>query len=256
MGTPALASAGPGALPLAGFDPADLSPMRRIEAVLFDCDGVLLDSEPLSAAALAQAISAAGVTLSAEEAGRLFSGTSGAVTQAWLAQAGLDAAKVFAEADARLFAMFDQAVPQIPGVEAVLAALDLPIAVCSNSMLRRLERSLMASPLAAYFGRHIYSADHVARAKPAPDLVLHAARALGVAPEAALFIDDTPHGLAAGVAAGCLAVGFVGPSERRPDQAERLRAAGAHHIVCGMAEFHALLARLLPLAPTRSQDLT
>ncbi len=219
--------------------------MRRFDAILFDCDGVLIDSEPLGCAALARAVTEAGMPMTQEQATALFSGSAAAESRARMARLGLDAATVFAESDRILFAMFDRAIPHIPGIEAVLEDCPVPVAVCSNSSVERLRRSLLRTTLARHFGGHVYSADHVAAAKPAPDLALFAAARLGVMPERAIFIDDNIHGIRCAAQAGCLAVGFVGPSDHRPAQAQTLRAAGADHVVHGMAEFRALLDRLL-----------
>ncbi|MDB6454910.1 HAD-IA family hydrolase, partial [Falsirhodobacter sp. 20TX0035] len=100
--------------------------------------------------------------------------------------------------------------------------------------------------LAQRFGPHIYSAQHVAAAKPAPDLALFAVARLGVPPAEAVFIDDNIHGIHCARAAGCLAVGFVGPTDHRPDQAGVLRRAGADHVVHGAEELLHLLCTLLP----------
>lgn len=220
------------------------------QAILFDCDGVLLDSEPMGCEALAQAVTAAGYPMTREEATRIFSGNGAAASLGWMQQAGLPPETVFARADELLFQMFERHIPLIPGIERVLRDFDLPKAVCSNSSVRRLDRSLARTSLAAHFHGHIYSAEHVAQAKPAPDLALFAAKRLGVPPDQAIFIDDNPQGVLCARAAGCLAVGFIGPAEHRAGHADTLRAAGAQHIVQGMAEFHALLCDLsLPLIP-------
>ena len=218
-------------------------------AILFDCDGVLLDSEPLGCEALAQAVTAAGLPMSREQAARVFSGNAAQASRAWMRNVGLDATAVYAESDRILFEMFDRDIPHIEGIEAVLSGFDVPMAVCSNSSVRRLDRSIARTPLADRFGAHIYSAEQVPAPKPAPDLALFACERLGVAPEQAIFMDDNPHGVLCAAAAGCLAVGFVGPSEHRKGHAQILRDAGAEHVVHGMAEFHDLLSRLLlPLA--------
>ncbi len=104
--------------------------------------------------------------------------------------------------------------------------------------------SVGRTPLAARFGRHIYSADHVPRPKPAPDLALHACRQLGVEAHESVFIDDNFHGIHCAKAAGCIAVGFVAPSDDRVGHAKTLHDAGADHVVSGMAEFHDLLTIL------------
>lgn len=218
--------------------------MRRFGAILFDCDGVLIDSEPQGCLALARAVTGAGVPMTPAEATAMFSGCAAADSRARMAALGLDAETVFAESDRLLFEMFDREIPHIPEIEAVLAGVSVPVAICSNSSVARLDRSILRTPLAVRFGAHVYSADHVAAAKPAPDLALLAAARLGVAPGDAIFIDDNIHGIRCAVAAGCLAVGFIGPSDHRPGHDDTLRVAGADHVVRGMAEFHALLDRL------------
>lgn len=223
--------------------------MREYKAILFDCDGVLIDSEPLGCEALARAVTVAGRPMTREEATRVFSGNAAQASIAWMRNAGLDAAMVFADSDRILFEMFDRDIPHVEGIEAVLSGFDLPMAVCSNSSVMRLDRSIARTPLASRFGAHIYSAEHVPAPKPAPDLALYACEGLGVAPEQAIFIDDNPHGVLCARAAGCLAVGFIGPSDHRIGHAQTLRDAGADHVVQGMAEFRDLLSRLvLPLA--------
>lgn len=216
--------------------------MRPVKAILFDCDGVLIDSEPMGCRALAQVVTAHGLPMTEAEAVRVFSGNSTAASKAWLAAAGLPPEPILAAADAALFSMFDAHVPLVSGVEEVLEAFDLPKAVCSNSMLHRLDRSIRRTTLAAHFAGHIYSAEQVARSKPSPDLALFAAERLGVRVQDCVFLDDNVQGIACGTAAGCLTVGFVGPSETRTDHAEALRRAGAHHVVHGMSEFRALMA--------------
>lgn len=217
--------------------------MSRFKAILFDCDGVLLDSEPLGCAAVARAMTAAGVDMTVDEAIMHFCGISAEASYAVMERAGLDAGTVFEHADRILFEMFDQDIPLIEDVERVLWSFDVPMAVCSNSLIRRLDRSIARSPLAKRFDGHIYSAEHVPAAKPAPDLAFFAAAQLGVSPCDAVFVDDNPHGLRCGLDAGCLTVGFIGPSERRKDHARTLRNAGAHHVVHGMTELHALLTK-------------
>lgn len=218
--------------------------MSKIKAILFDCDGVVIDSETMGCGALAQALTEAGHAMSAAQARTVFSGNSAQDSRAWMHQMGFDADTVFARSDDILFEMFETSVPYIPGIEAVLDDFPLKRAICSNSSVQRLDLSICRTKLAAHFGRHIYSAEHVARAKPAPDLALHACRELGVAPREAIFVDDNIHGVRCAKEAGCIAVGFVGPSDDRPHHDRTLRAAGADHIVHGMTEFHTLLSNL------------
>ena len=218
--------------------------MTQYKAILFDCDGVLIDSEPMGCQALAQAVSEAGVPMTRAEATRIFSGNSADASIRVMAGLGLDAATVFAESDRILFEAFEQNIPLIPGIEAIVDAFDCAIAICSNSSINRLNLSIVKLPLARAFGPHIYSAQHVAEAKPAPDLALYACEKLGVLPEEAIFIDDNIHGVSAARAAGCLAIGFIGPSEHRKGHENALYKAGADHVIKGMDEFHSLLTSL------------
>lgn len=219
-----------------------------IRAVLFDCDGVLLDTEPMGCDCLAQAVTAAGHPMTRDEATMIFSGSAAQESIRMMEKLGLNAAEVFAESDARLFRRFAVDIPEIPGIFDLLSDCTLQVAVCSNSSIRRLDLSIATTRLAAFFGPHIYSAEHVSRPKPAPDMALHACAALGIAPHEAVFIDDNIHGIACAKAAGCVAVGFVGPSDHRDGHADTLRAAGADHVVTSMAEFAALLHSLPPAA--------
>ena len=157
---------------------------------------------------------------------------------------GLDHDAVLKRADDVLFDLFETSVPLMPGVTTLLRAVPLKKAVCSNSSIRRLKQSIERTEAAPYFERHIYSAEHVPNAKPAPDLALYACNALQVLPSEAIFIDDNIHGIGCAKAAGCLAIGFIGPSDKREGQRATLIAAGADFVVEGMEECLSLVKRL------------
>lgn len=222
--------------------------MKGFDLVIFDCDGVLIESEAQGAQALAGAVTAAGRAMTAHEAGHLFCGCSQDQTGDLIAQMGLDAETVLRDAVQRLSVLFAQGVQQMPGMQELLTGLDARICVASNSSVKRLAGSLGCTALAPLFGTHIYSADHVSKGKPAPDLALHCLAQMRSTAERAIFIDDNIHGVACARAAGILAVGFVGPSEHRAGHAQTLREAGADYVVHGTAELQALLSDLL--APT------
>lgn len=218
--------------------------MSGFKAILFDCDGVVLDSEGMGCGSLGMAVTELGRPMSLHEARDTFSGNSARDTRQWMTDQGFDADSLFKRADDILFEMFERDIPLMPGVDHVLRDFSLKKAICSNSSIRRLELSVARTSVAPFFDGHIYSAEHVAEAKPAPDLALHACAALGVQPREAIFIDDNVAGVACARAAGCLAVGFIGQSDDRKDHDKTLREAGAHHVVYGMGEFHALLRAL------------
>ena len=218
--------------------------MSNVELIIFDCDGVLIDSETMGATALAGAITDAGVPMTAQAAERMFSGAGYGETCALIERLGLAFAPVIVDADARMSALFDDGVSPIQGMHSVLASLQVSVCVASNSSVARLHNSLGRTPLAAFFGSHIYSADHVQHSKPAPDLALYCLAQMKMSAERAVFVDDNTHGIRCARAAGVLAIGFVGPTDHRAGHADRLRAAGADHVAHGAAALQELLTRL------------
>lgn len=219
--------------------------MTSYDLVIFDCDGVLIDSEAQGAQAMADAVTAAGRALTPHEAGHLFCGSSQDQIRVLLTQMGLAAEVILRDAVQRLSVLFSQGVRQIPGMQELLTGLDTEICVASNSGIKRLTESLGCTALAPLFGTHIYSADHVSNGKPAPDLALYCLAQMRIPAARAIFIDDNIHGVACARAAGILAVGFIGPSEHRADHPDTLRQAGADYVVHGATELQALLSGLL-----------
>jgi HAD superfamily hydrolase (TIGR01509 family) len=219
--------------------------MTRYDLVIFDCDGVLIDSEAQGAQALAEAVTAAGGALTPHEAEQMFCGSSQDQTHVLLTQMGLAAEVILRDAVQRLSVMFAQNVQQVPGMQDLITNLGAQTCVASNSSIQRLAESLGRTTLAPLFGGHIYSAEYVSYGKPAPDLALYCLAQMRTRAERAIFIDDNIHGVVCARAAGILAVGFVGPSEQRADHAETLRQAGADHVVHGVTELKALLSGLL-----------
>lgn len=216
----------------------------RYKAILFDCDGVLLDSEEMGCGAIAQSLSEAGHLMTTHEARAIFSGNGPSTSLAWMVDHGLDAEEIFRKSDEILFQMFESSIPQISDILPVLQDYPLKKAVCSNSSVRRLELSIARTSLAPYFDGHIYSGEQVENSKPAPDLALFACEKLGVQPHEAIFIDDNIQGVLCAKQAGCLAIGFIGPSDDRVGHEENLRKAGADYVIYGMEEFHSLLSKL------------
>ncbi len=117
--------------------------------------------------------------------------------------------------------------------------------IASSSSPDRLAACLDILGLADSFGAHVYSASQVKRGKPHPDIFLHAARQVGVAPAEAIVLEDSEGGVRAAVAAGMTAIGFLGASHIGPGHAERLRAAGAHYIAESYAAAESITRRLV-----------
>lgn len=183
-------------------------------AVLFDCDGVVVDSEPIAFALLAGDLAAAGLELDGPAMRRLFLGGTvrGLFVQARAMGADLPEGWVedFYE---RLYERLAQGVPLIPGVEAALdrlAAAGVPVALASNGSMRKMEITLGQHPrVQARFAGHIHSGRELGQPKPAPDVYLAAARGLGADPARAVVVEDSPTGARAARAAGMRYLGYA-----------------------------------------------
>jgi HAD superfamily hydrolase (TIGR01509 family) len=137
--------------------------------------------------------------------------------------------------------MFERELRPMTGLEQALAQLPMAKCVASSSTPHMLARKLRWAGLDAWFGEAVFSAALVARGKPAPDIFLHAAAAMGAAPARALVIEDSAPGVLAAKAAGMTAFGFTGGSHCRPGHGERLAAAGADRIFSEMSLLPSLL---------------
>lgn len=183
--------------------------------VIFDFDGVLVDSEVMSLEELRATLASYGQDLSLDEVRDRFLGTSLDSVLSFLAERGVDAKGFEHQWHTALFARFRQQLQRIPGVtEALdwLDARDLPYCIASGGSKERLRVALEAVDLAQRFAGRVFSAEQVARGKPHPDLFLLAAETMGVEPRHCLVIEDAPAGVQSAIAAGMRAVGFIGGS--------------------------------------------
>ncbi|MGI3169060.1 HAD family hydrolase [Pseudooceanicola sp. C21-150M6] len=214
--------------------------------ICFDCDGVLVDSEPLAAQCMADLLATHGIAMSWQEASRLFTGKSQDSARAEIRAAfGVDLApEDLSRSDADLFRRLQTSLQPVQGIEQVLGSMTGPVCVTSNSNHRRLEISLGHTGLAGYFGKSVFSAEDVAQGKPAPDLFHFAARSMGTVAAACLVIDDSVSGIAGAVAAGARAIGFMGGGHITPGHDEALIAAGASTIAETARDLPAAIARL------------
>jgi HAD superfamily hydrolase (TIGR01509 family) len=210
--------------------------------VIFDCDGVLVDTERLTVGVEARLLTELGWAHTPEAFVERFLGRS---LQAQLdeieARLGAEVARQFhAQSEAEIYAAFARELTPVPGVVALLDRLDaagLPTCVASSGTHPKMRFTLGHTGLYARFAGRIYSATEVAHGKPAPDLFLHAAARMGAAPGRAAVVEDSVHGVRAAVAAGMRAYGFGGGLA--PPAA--LREAGA----TVFTSFDALLPSLL-----------
>lgn len=219
-------------------------PMGR--ALIFDCDGVLVDSEILSMAELMQVIRRCDIPISESQAYDLFLGTSSSSEVRYLRDRyGVDITPALAGSHERLIDRFRAELKPIPGIADVLDLLGVPRAVASSSSMERLRLSLGMTGLWDCFAPHIYSASMVQNGKPAPDLFLLAARKLGVAPADCVVIEDSPVGIRAARAAGMRVVGFAGGSHAGPARlVDKLAALGPDALVEHAADLPDTLTRM------------
>ena len=183
--------------------------------VIFDCDGVLVDSEAIGNRFIAEALTLAGIPISAEGALSKFLGGK-------LTQIKEDAEKQLGfslpsnwvdEIYKKQFSEFRKNLKSISGIEDVLDVLErinTPVCVGSNGPLNKMEVSLGVTKLKDRFLGRIFSADQVENPKPAPDLYLYCAAQMGGLPQHCLVIEDSPRGASAGVAAGMSVFGYTG----------------------------------------------
>jgi HAD superfamily hydrolase (TIGR01509 family) len=214
--------------------------------LIFDCDGVLVDSERLANATLAEMMTSLGYPMTTEQAIRTFTGRSLADVVA-LAESLLGSpipTAIGEQYGERLLARFRSELAPVAGVRAAIAALPYRKCVASSSTRERLALSLEVTGLAPLFGQHVYSATQVARGKPAPDLFLFAAQSAGETPSACIVIEDSVLGIQAALAAGMGAIGFAGASHATDDLAQSLAAAGASIVISSMAELPEAVERL------------
>jgi HAD superfamily hydrolase (TIGR01509 family) len=214
--------------------------------LIFDCDGVLVDSEVLAHDTLREMMASLGRPMTMDEAVQEFAGGSLADTVATVRR--LLGRPLPAHVGERfgqlLLERFRHELKPMPGVRDAILALPYRRCVASSSSPERLRLSLEMTGLAPLFGAHVFSAVQVARGKPAPDLYLLAAATLGEAPARCIVIEDTTRGVAAGRAAGARVVGFAGGGHAMPALADDLRLAGAEIVITAMSELPAVVRRL------------
>lgn len=218
-------------------------------AILFDCDGVLVDSEVVGLEDSAAFLNDRGFEWTTEDLIRRFTGMRqdafadglrAAYDEEVLGRASTDeefAALLVGVIAARRASRHEMRL--VDGAEAAVAAArasGAKLAVASSSAQHFLDDKIDRYGLRAAFGEHVYSADYVAHGKPAPDIFVFAARKLGVPTSDCLVIEDSGHGVAAGVAAGCEVWGFLGGGHVLDGHAARLTHAGAARLVADHAE--------------------
>ena len=217
------------------------------QAIIFDNDGVLVDSEVIHVQCERELLAEIGLDYAYEDYMSRFVGMP---TPAFLKALAVDhEARLGApfpedfhdRLKDRVWPRIDAELQPLPGIPELLDAFGGAIAVASSAHLLRLRHKLTWTGMLDWFEPHIYSADVVEHGKPAPDLFLHAASQLGIAPERCLVIEDSVNGVKAGRAAGMQVIGFTGGGHADPGLGARLEAAGAHAVVAGHDEVRGML---------------
>jgi HAD superfamily hydrolase (TIGR01509 family) len=227
------------------------SPMVHF-TLIFDCDGVLVDSEPLACAVQVEQLARAGLVISADEVARRYTGLStsdmrNAIEREFGRPLPQDHEARLAEALTAIFERDLRAIAGIPWLVERLSARGVTCAVASSSSPQRLELALRTVGLWESFAPHVFSSSLVARGKPFPDLFLYVAQALRADPDTTLVIEDSVPGIRAARGAGMRAIGFCGGSHCGKHHKQSLLEAGAHHVCEETTSLGALIGDMLRL---------
>ncbi|MEM9104747.1 MAG: HAD family hydrolase [Pseudomonadota bacterium] len=222
--------------------------MTGFDLIIFDCDGVVVDSEIIAAQLEAKLLSEAGYQIDATELAARFSGMTWKdilLTVEKEANIPLQAS-LLDKPEKLLDDKLAKSVKGIPGVRQAALAIPLPRCICSNSTPHRINAMLKRAGTLDLFEKHIFSAAVIGekRPKPAPDVFLHAAREMGVEPNRTIVIEDSDHGIEGARSAGMRVIGFTGGSHTYRSHADRLTEAGAETVVNRMADLPATVDAL------------
>ena len=222
--------------------------MPGFDLIIYDCDGVLVDSEIIAAEVESKLLTEAGFPISVEEMAERFAGLT------WkdiLFEVERDSsiplsASLLDASEKLLDKRLATDVQAIDGAAEAILRIPGPRCICSNSALPRLKAMLKRTRIDRLFGEHIYSAREVGegRTKPAPDVFLHGAAQFKVKPANVLVIEDSVHGIHAARAAGMRVVGFTGGTHSYPGHADKLTEAGAETVIRRMADLPATVEAL------------
>ena len=220
--------------------------MSRYSHIIFDCDGVLVDSEPISMRIDVELMAEHGFEISLAEAHRRFVGKT---FQAMVREIETESGVRFpddieAQKDQHILETFERELKAVDGVDDALAAIVLEKSIASNSPKDRVVASLRIASIDRHFGGRIVTPADVKYPKPAPDVFIEAATRAGHDPAWCIVVEDSATGVTAALAAGCHVLGFVGTHDHPREHAERLRALGAHAVFHHMRELPPLAVML------------
>jgi HAD superfamily hydrolase (TIGR01509 family) len=220
--------------------------LNHFDLIIFDCDGVLVDSEVISCRAHAETLTRHGYPITSEQVFDRFLGRS--TRQAHIeveAELGRSLPDDFnTQLQDELYRSFEATLQAVPHIDQALDAITQAVCVASSGSQERMRVSLGCAGLYDRFAPNIFSATQVTHGKPAPDLFLFAAEQMRTVPGRCLVIEDSIPGITGAVAAGMTVLGFHGGSHCRPGYADTLRAAGAAATFDDMRELPGLIGRM------------
>ncbi|AZO31567.1 HAD superfamily hydrolase (TIGR01509 family) [Mesorhizobium shonense] len=222
--------------------------MPQPDLVIFDCDGVLVDSEIVAARVEAELLTSAGFEISAEEIFETYAGLTFKDIMLRLEEKSHIPfqASLIDRAEELVDRKLRADVRVIDGAHEAVAAVTAPRAVCSNSRTERIEFMLEKVRLLPFFAGRIFSGLDIPskKTKPAPDVFLYAAEKLGANPKNTFVIEDSVHGVTGARAAGMRVIGFTGAGHSYPGHADALTEAGAETVIRRWAELNSTIAAL------------
>jgi len=219
-----------------------------IKGIIYDFDGVIADSEAVANLVLAEMVTALGHPTTLQDSYDLYMGKRAAeVAEAVEGKLGRKLAPTFSDdLRAATLARFRTDLREVAGAASFIRRHGhLPRCIASSSSAERLRVSLEALRLADDFVDRVFSADLVPRGKPHPDIFLYAADKIGVSPQHCLVIEDSRSGVLAGAAAGMTVLGLCAGAHIQDGHAEKLREAGATHVVASWSEATSFVAARL-----------
>jgi HAD superfamily hydrolase (TIGR01509 family) len=218
----------------------------RVDLVIFDCDGVLVDSEVISCRAHSQMLTRHGYPITSDQVLDRFLGVSDREARLIVeAELGRSLPGDFeAQVKAATLKFYAGDLRAIPNVGEAIAAINLKKCVASSGTPEKIHHGLTCTGLYDVLAPHIFSASEVKRGKPAPDLFLFAAERMRAPPQRCLVIEDSIPGVTGAVAAGMIVLGFHGGSHCRPGHSDTLRAAGATVTFDDMRQLPGLIGRI------------
>lgn len=222
--------------------------MTHPDLVIFDCDGVLVDSEIIAARVEAELLTSAGFEISAEEIAESYAGLTFKDIMLKIEEKAAIPfqASLISHAEELVDRKLKTDVRAIDGVHEAVAAVTTPRCICSNSTSERIEMMLERTRILPLFKGRIFSAleTPTKKPKPSPDVFLHAANTYGASPAKTFVIEDSVHGIAGAVSAGMRVIGFTGGAHSYPGHADMLTEAGAETVIRRWSDLGGVLEAL------------